>query len=94
MVVQIPTPPSFVQHLSNIAAEEGSRVILEGVVKGKPEPSISWYRKSTPITDSPDFRLEYRPDGTVKLTLPEVIIGPIVHFFDKKKPSMQRFGKF
>ena len=73
MVVQVPTPPKFVQHLNNVVTEEGSQVILEGIVSGKPMPTISWFRKSTPLSDSPDLRLEYRPDGTVKLTLKEVI---------------------
>lgn len=72
MIVEVPTPPKFVQHLSNVVAEEGSQVILEGIVSGKPTPTISWFRKSTPLTDSPDLRLEYRPDGTIKLTLKEV----------------------
>ncbi|VDN97244.1 unnamed protein product, partial [Rodentolepis nana] len=71
LVVEIPTPPKFVKHLNNVVAEEGSQVILEGIVIGKPTPVVSWFKKSTPITDTPDFRLEYRPDGTVKLTLKE-----------------------
>ena len=72
ILVQVPTPPKFVKHLNNIVAEEGSQVIIEGIVDGKPSPTISWFRKSTPLTESPDFRLEYRPDGTVRLTLKEV----------------------
>ncbi|VDM30429.1 unnamed protein product, partial [Hydatigera taeniaeformis] len=72
LVVELPTPPKFVQHLNNVVAEAGSQVVLEGIVSGKPTPSISWFRKSTPLTDSPDFRLEYCPDGTVRLTLKEV----------------------
>ncbi|EUB61841.1 Muscle M-line assembly protein unc-89 [Echinococcus granulosus] len=79
LVVELPTPPKFVKHLNNVVAEEGSQVILEGVVSGKPTPAISWFRKSTPLTDSPDFRLEYCPDGTVRLTLREICeedIGP------------------
>ncbi|KAL5965329.1 Muscle M-line assembly protein unc-89, partial [Taenia solium] len=79
LVVELPTPPKFVQHLNSVVTEEGSQVILEGIVSGKPTPAISWFRKSTPLTASPDFRLEYCPDGTVRLTLKEVHeadIGP------------------
>ncbi|VDN11237.1 unnamed protein product [Dibothriocephalus latus] len=71
MIVVMPVPPHFTKQLQDIVVEEGSRVVLEGSVEGKPTPAISWYRANTPLTASPDFRIEY-VDGTVRLTLPEM----------------------
>ena len=41
--MDVPVPPSFLQHLQNINSMEGSRVSFEGGVDGKPQPSIKWY---------------------------------------------------
>ncbi|VEL32687.1 unnamed protein product [Protopolystoma xenopodis] len=71
VVLEMPTPPQFIEQLRSITAEEGARVVLDGVVQGRPEPRISWYRAGREIKDAPDFRLDYS-GGRVTLTLSEV----------------------
>jgi hypothetical protein len=35
VTIAVPVPPKFIEPLKNIAAEEGTRVIFEGVVTGR-----------------------------------------------------------
>ena len=69
--MEVPVPPSFVEHLKNIAAEEGTRVTFGGCVKGKPEPSIKWFKEGKALTDSADFEITFK-NGRVELSIPEV----------------------
>ena len=69
--MELPVPPQFITPLKNLAAEEGTRVTFEGVVKGKPEPTIKWFKGGSQINDSADFQITYR-EGRVILTIPEV----------------------
>ncbi|TNN05360.1 Muscle M-line assembly protein [Schistosoma japonicum] len=70
VIVEMPIPPEFVQPLANVVADEGACVIIEGLVDGKPQPKISWYRSGRQLSDGPDFRLDYT-DNRVRLTLSE-----------------------
>eukprot|EP00106_Octopus_bimaculoides_P016754 XP_014784196.1 PREDICTED: titin-like isoform X3 [Octopus bimaculoides] len=70
--IEVPIPPKFLQALKNITALEGTKVTFDGVVTGKPEPSIKWYKKDKEITDGADFEISYK-DGRVSLTIPEVL---------------------
>ncbi|KAL3314823.1 hypothetical protein Ciccas_006550 [Cichlidogyrus casuarinus] len=78
IVVDMPAPPQFIEPLKNIMTSEGSQVVIDGLVTGKPEPKISWYRHGRELQESPDFQLEYR-DKRVKLTISEALaddVGP------------------
>ncbi|VDI56857.1 titin [Mytilus galloprovincialis] len=70
LTIAVPVPPKFVQALKNIETMEGTRVTFEGVVSGKPEPSIKWYREGKELTDKADFEISYN-DGRVSLNIPE-----------------------
>ncbi|XP_046554795.1 uncharacterized protein LOC124264120 [Haliotis rubra] len=70
LTIEVPVPPKFLQALKTITAMEGTRVIFEGVVTGKPEPSIKWYREGREITQQADFEISYR-QGRVTLIIPE-----------------------
>ena len=69
--MELPVPPQFIQPLRNLAAEEGTRVTFEGIVKGKPEPTIKWFKSGKQISDSADFQISFR-EGRVMLSIPEV----------------------
>ncbi|ESO99785.1 hypothetical protein LOTGIDRAFT_59089, partial [Lottia gigantea] len=71
--------PKFLQALKNITAMEGTRVTFDGVVTGKPEPSIRWFREGKELTDQADFEITYR-QGRVTLTIPEVFEEDEGHF--------------
>ncbi|XP_060064415.1 titin-like, partial [Ylistrum balloti] len=71
LTIAVPIPPKFLQPLKNITAAEGSKVVFEGVVSGKPQPTIKWFREGKQLTDKADFEIGYR-DGRVSLTIPEV----------------------
>ncbi|CAH8869263.1 unnamed protein product, partial [Trichobilharzia szidati] len=70
VIVEVPIPPEFVKPLTNVIADEGACVVIEGLVNGVPQPKISWYRSGREICDGPDFRLDYT-DNRVRLTLSE-----------------------
>ena len=69
--MELPVPPQFIQPLRNLAAQEGTRVTFEGIVKGKPEPTIKWFKSGKQINDSADFQISFK-NGRVMLTIPEV----------------------
>ena len=69
--VEMPVPPQFVEPLKNLAAVEGTKVTLEGMVKGKPEPTVKWFKEGKEISDSADFQISYR-NNRVSLTIPEI----------------------
>ncbi len=69
--MEVMVPPEFIEPLKTIAAEEGTRVTFSGMVKGKPEPTIRWYKGGKPITAGADFEITYR-NNRVELTIPEV----------------------
>jgi len=71
VTIELPVPPEFVEPLRDIAAQEGTRVTFDGCVRGKPEPTIRWYREGRPLTAGADFEISYR-DGRVRLSIPEV----------------------
>ncbi|XP_074662091.1 titin-like isoform X2 [Tubulanus polymorphus] len=71
VTIAVPVPPKFIEPLKNIAAEEGSRVVFDGVISGKPEPTIKWFREGREISDKADFEISYK-QGRVSLTIPEV----------------------
>jgi len=71
VTIELPVPPEFVEPLRDIAAQEGTRVTFEGCVRGKPEPTIKWFREGRPLTGGADFEISYR-DGRVRLSIPEV----------------------
>ncbi|GFS02464.1 titin, partial [Elysia marginata] len=49
---------------------EGTRVTFEGIVTGKPEPVVRWFREGKQLTDQADFEIAYR-EGRVSLSIPE-----------------------
>lgn len=69
--IEIPIPPEFVEPLRNLSAKEGTRATLEGCVRGKPEPTIRWFKEGRELTQSADFEISYR-NGRVRLSIPEV----------------------
>ena len=71
VTIELPVPPEFVEPLRDIAAQEGTRVTFEGCVRGRPEPTIRWFREGRPLTGGADFEISYR-DGRVRLSIPEV----------------------
>lgn len=71
VTIELPVPPEFVDPLRDIAAQEGTRVTFEGCVRGRPEPTIRWFREGRPLTAGADFEISYR-DGRVRLSIPEV----------------------
>ena len=71
VTIQLPVPPKFIEKLKNIAAQEGTRVTFQGCVKGKPQPTIRWYKEGKELTDSADFEISYQ-NGRVSMTIPEV----------------------
>jgi len=71
VTIELPVPPEFVEPLRDIAAQEGTRVTFEGCVRGRPEPTIRWFREGRPLTAGADFEISYR-DGRVRLSIPEV----------------------
>jgi len=72
VTIEIPVPPEFMQPLKNLAAEEGTRVTFEGVVGGRPEPSIKWFKEGRPLGGSPDYEISFERGGRVRLVIPEV----------------------
>ena len=71
VTIQLPVPPKFIEKLKNIAAQEGTRVTFQGCVKGKPQPTIRWFKEGKELTDSADFEISYQ-NGRVSMTIPEV----------------------
>lgn len=71
VVIELPVPPEFIEPLKNLAAQEGTRVTFEGCVRGKPEPSIKWFKEGRQLTSSADFEITYQ-NGRVHLSIPEV----------------------
>ncbi|KAK3083136.1 hypothetical protein FSP39_014900 [Pinctada imbricata] len=71
LTIAVPVPPKFLKALKNITAMEGTRVTFEGIVTGKPEPTIKWFKEGHEITDQPDFEISYK-DGRITLSIPEV----------------------
>ncbi|KAM6934657.1 uncharacterized protein FYW49_000951 [Xenentodon cancila] len=45
-------PPKCVIPLSNVTAAVGTPVILQCLIKGKPNPTAMWYKDGDPVTDS------------------------------------------
>ena len=71
VTIQLPVAPIFIEKLKNIAAQEGTRVTFQAGVKGKPQPTIRWYKEAKELTDSPDCEISYQ-NGRVTMTIPEV----------------------
>ena len=71
VTIELPVPPEFVEPLRDIAAQEGTRVTFEGCIRGRPEPTIRWFREGRPLSAGADFEISYR-DGRVRLSIPEV----------------------
>lgn len=56
-------PPSFIQHLSPAKeAMEGSRVRLDCILVGHPEPEVIWYKNDKPVKESKDIQLLFEGD--------------------------------
>ncbi|CAL8088024.1 unnamed protein product [Calicophoron daubneyi] len=68
MKVDVPIPPQFLKPLSSILATEGTCITMEGIVTGKPEPTVAWLKGGKEISEGPDFQMYYA-DGHVSLTL-------------------------
>ncbi|OON14167.1 immunoglobulin I-set domain protein, partial [Opisthorchis viverrini] len=73
LIVEVPIPPQFIKPLSSVMASEGTRVVLDGIVTGTPQPSISWFKAGRQLEDGPDLKLEYN-EGQVRLTLTEAFV--------------------
>lgn len=63
--------PMFLQLLQNVEALEGQRVHFETIVKGFPQPEITWFLDGEPIKESPIYRIVTDASGTCILELPE-----------------------
>lgn len=70
LTISVPVPPEFVRPLKDMAAVEGTRVVMEGLVQGRPTPNIKWFKEGRSLEHSPDFEITFR-DGRVALTVPE-----------------------
>ncbi|CAM1326568.1 Uncharacterised protein g9283 [Pycnogonum litorale] len=64
-------PPDFVNDVSNKTVTEGEPVTIEAVVKGNPEPIVSWYIDNKQLTPSSYFKTSYH-QGICRLHIPEV----------------------
>ncbi|KAG5445732.1 Muscle M-line assembly protein unc-89, partial [Clonorchis sinensis] len=73
LIVEVPVPPQFIKPLASVMASEGTRVVLDGIVTGTPQPSIAWFKAGRQLEDGPDLKLEYN-EGQVRLTLTEAFV--------------------
>lgn len=56
-------PPNFIQHLSPAKeVMEGSRVRLDCILVGHPEPEVIWYKNDKPVKESKDIQLLFEGD--------------------------------
>jgi len=67
-----PVAPEFVQNLKNLTASEGTQVTFEGVVAGRPEPIVRWFKDGRALSGPAaiDFEFVQLPGGQVRLTIP------------------------
>lgn len=57
-----PIKPSIQLPLSNTTSKEGTRVRLDCVIVGQPEPEVIWYHDERPVKESHDFQLLFQGD--------------------------------
>lgn len=57
-----PVKPSIQVPLADVTILEGSRVRLDCVIVGQPEPEVIWYRDERPVKESSDFQLLFQGD--------------------------------
>ncbi|KAL3275186.1 hypothetical protein HHI36_019955 [Cryptolaemus montrouzieri] len=57
-----PVKPSIQLPLVDLTINEGSRVRLDCVIIGQPEPEVIWYHDNRPVKESTDFQLLFQGD--------------------------------
>ncbi|XP_044767051.1 titin isoform X2 [Coccinella septempunctata] len=57
-----PVKPSIQLPLTDVTVNEGSRVRLDCVIVGQPEPEVIWYHDNRPVKESSDFQLLFQGD--------------------------------
>jgi titin len=62
-------PPRFEKLLSDILADEGSKVEFECSLVGDPRPTIKWFLNNKEVQESDRVRSIYQEDGVVKLII-------------------------
>ncbi|XP_071495626.1 uncharacterized protein [Diadema antillarum] len=63
--------PEILKPLETMKAKDGKPITMTCHIKGTPTPTLAWFRQSTPIPATEEFKMEY--DGEVaKLTIEEV----------------------
>ena len=64
------TEPEIEEFPTETNAIEGEGVFFEVVVRGYPQPSLTWYHQDTLLT--PDYSLELLQDGSLSITSSEL----------------------
>ena len=64
------TEPEIEEFPTDTTAIEGEGVFFKVVVRGYPQPSLTWYHEDTLLT--PDYSLELTQDGSVSITSTEL----------------------
>ena len=67
---KIVTEPEIEEFPTNTTAIEGEGVVFKVVVRGNPQPSLTWYYED--ILLSPDYSLELQQDGSVVIASSEL----------------------
>lgn len=57
-----PIKPKIQTPLKDVSVFEGSRVRLDCVIVGQPEPEVIWYHDNQPVKESSDFQLLFQGD--------------------------------
>ena len=69
-VIYIFLEPIIVEFPTDTHAIEGKGVVFNVVVRGNPQPSLTWYHHNTQLT--PDYSLDLLQDGSLSITSSEL----------------------
>ena len=64
------TEPAIEEFATDMTAIEGEGVFFKVVVRGYPQPSLTWYHEDTQLTS--DYSLELTQDGSLSITSTEL----------------------
>ena len=73
-------PPEVVKQLEDVHVQDGSMARFECSVTGNPRPGITWFRESSKLTPSEDFRMFYDDDNQCALVIKEIFPEDTGHY--------------